>query len=93
MVAAELFAAGEIEDLSRRSISHKILLLIGVGAMGQVYLAEDTELGGRVILKLLPEHFTSDGERVRRFRQEARAASALNRPNIITIHEIGKAGE
>lgn len=56
-----------------------------------MYLAEDTRLGRRIALKLLPAQFTTDVERVRRFEQEARAASALNHPNIVTIHEIDRA--
>ena len=75
-----------------QQIAHyKILSKIGEGGMGQVYLAEDTKLIRRVSLKFLSPNFTQEPEGVRRFEQEARAVSALNHPNILTIHEIGDA--
>jgi serine/threonine protein kinase/TolB-like protein/Flp pilus assembly protein TadD len=90
-VAAGLLAGQTIPSLVGRSLNHyQVLSFLGVGGMGEVYLAEDTRLGRKVAIKLLPAEFTRDADRVRRFEQEARAASALNHPNIITIHEIGE---
>ncbi|MGH9935767.1 MAG: hypothetical protein ACREAM_05940, partial [Blastocatellia bacterium] len=64
------------------AIAHyRLLAPLGAGGMGEVYLAEDTKLSRKVALKLLPAEFTQDAGRVRRFEQEARAASALNHPN------------
>lgn len=68
---------------------YELLSHLGKGGMGEVYLAEDTRLRRKVALKLLPAQFTADADRLRRFEQEALATSALNHPNIITIHEIG----
>jgi eukaryotic-like serine/threonine-protein kinase len=69
---------------------YQIIREIGRGGMGEVYLAQDQKLNRRVALKLLPARFTHDPERLHRFRQEARAASALNHPNIVTIFDIGE---
>jgi len=83
--------ATESQLTSGESISHyRVVLPLGSGGMGQVYLAQDTTLGRNVALKVLPTEFTRDRDRVLRFQQEARAASALNHPNIVTIHEIGQ---
>jgi len=91
-VVAEMAAQQQTTSLVGRSLGHyQALSLIGAGGMGEVYLAQDTRLGRKVALKLLPAAFTQDQERVRRFKQEARAASSLNHPNILTIHEIGEA--
>ena len=70
---------------------YRVLALLGVGGMGQVYLAEDPHLGRKVALKLLPRALSTDPDRLRRFEQEARAASALSHPNVCVVHEVGDA--
>src|SRR5687768_9667192 len=76
--------------MNDEKISHlRVLEKLGAGAMGEVYLAEDRKLGRKVALKILGEEYTTNGDRLNRFEQEACAASALNHPNILTIYEVG----
>ena len=83
LTESDLVPGGEIGP-------YQILARVGSGGMGDIYLASDTRLGRKVVLKALPTHFTKDLERMHRFQLEARAASALNHPNIITIYDIGQ---
>lgn len=89
--AARLIVEDRTHLATGEQIDHyQILSLLGVGGMGEVYLVRDTTLGRQAAIKLLPSRFSEDQDRLRRFQQEARAASALNHPNIITIYELGE---
>jgi len=89
--AAKMLVGESSLMLVGKNLGHyQLLSLLGSGGMGEVYLAEDTRLKRKVALKLLPAELTANRDRLRRFEHEARAASALNHPNIITIHEIGQ---
>ena len=89
-LAARAAAERSSSILGRKIGPYRVLSLLGAGGMGEVYLAEDMRLRRRLALKLLPSEFTHDPERIRRFEREARAASGLNHPNIVTIYEIGQ---
>jgi serine/threonine protein kinase/tetratricopeptide (TPR) repeat protein len=90
-VTADWAADAAPPDLVGRDIGgYRVVSPLGEGGMGEVYLAEDLSLGRRVAVKLLPLPFTTHAGRLRRFTEEARAASALNHPNIITVHHIGE---
>ena len=91
--AAEMLASFRSESYVGQTVgSFKILSQLGRGGMGEVYLAHDSKLGRKVALKLLPEEFTNKQDLVRRFALEAKAASGLNHPNIVTVYEIGQIG-
>jgi serine/threonine protein kinase len=92
VVAADTLVEDDsTESLIGRTIGpYHIRSLLGSGGMGIVYLAFDQELQRQVALKFLPNNLLYDKQRVQRFKQEARAASALNHPNILTIHQIGE---
>lgn len=88
--AALLLADEENRLTFGQKVSHyEIVELIGKGGMGEVYLARDRILNRMVALKLLPSEYTQDADRLRRFQREAQTVSALNHPNILTIHEFG----
>jgi serine/threonine protein kinase len=90
--AAESIAKAQPALVAGQVVGHyQIVAPLGKGGMGEVYLASDAKLDRKVALKLLPAEFTTHKDRLRRFIQEAKAASSLNHPNIITIHEIGQA--
>ncbi len=93
-VAAALLAQDQHASLSGQTLGHyRILALLGAGGMGEVYLAEDTRLRRKVAIKVLPRTIARDADGLRRFEQEAFAASALNHPNILTIFEFGAEGD
>ena len=92
-VAPELATTDSSDALIGKLISHyRIESLIGIGGMGEVYLARDEGLGRKAALKLLPDSLTIDETQLGRFKNEARTASALNHPNILTVYEIGAEG-
>src|SRR5882724_5623961 len=90
-LATRIIENGQADLLVGQTIGHyKISERIGTGGMGDVYLATDMTAGRKAALKLLPERFTGDAERLKRFQQEARAVVGLNHPNILTVYEIGE---
>jgi len=89
-IAAGMIAGDQARSMVGRSLGrYEIRSLLGAGGMGEVYRAEDRELGREVAIKILPEHMTEDTQALARFRREARAVAALSHPNILAIHDFG----
>ncbi len=89
-VTAEALAAGRAQSMSGRVLGHyEVVKFLGAGGMGEVYRARDSRIGRDVAIKLLPPSLAGDSERLRLFEQEARAAGALNHPNILTLYDVG----
>src|SRR6266853_1281653 len=90
-ITTRIIENGQADLLVDRTIGeYKISKRVGTGGMGDVYLATDITAGRKAALKLLPERFTGDAERLKRFQQEAHAVVGLNHPNILTVYEIGE---
>ena len=92
--AYEVMAGMLVNDHAGSLVGHslgpyQLIASLGEGGMGEVYRARDTRLGREVAIKVLPAAFSRDADRLRRFEQEARGASALNHPNIMVIHDVG----
>jgi serine/threonine protein kinase/Flp pilus assembly protein TadD len=90
-MTVQLMAEDHIKSARQAIGPYKIISRLGAGGMGEVFLGEDSRLGRKVALKLLPDYFAGDEDRLGRFKREARAASALNHANVATIYEIGEA--
>jgi eukaryotic-like serine/threonine-protein kinase len=90
--ARALAAEQQLSAVGQQLNQYQLVARLGAGGMGEVYLAHDSKLKRKVALKLLHARFTQDAEQVRRFAREAKAASALNHPNIITVYETGEVG-
>lgn len=92
-IAAQALAARRTRSLVGKTLGdYQVIALLGTGGMGDVFLAQDMRLGREAALKLLPEEFTSDPDRLQRFEREACAVSALAHPNIVTVYGMGRAG-
>jgi serine/threonine protein kinase len=89
-VTAEAFAEGRARSMFGRMLgNYQIVSFLGAGGMGEVYRARDSRIGRDVAIKVIPPAIAGDPERLRRFEQEARAAGALNHPNILAIYDVG----
>src|SRR5262245_24505991 len=89
-IVADAVSSTATQLIGRELANYRIVSMLGSGGMGEVYLGQGSRRGRQVALKLLPSRLTQDEDRVRRFVREAKAASALNHPNIVTIHEVGE---